>query len=133
MQFSVKISDTNNPFYVAAKRHGQMMGIALPHLLAYEQPTLFKIVHGSAGSVWLEDRQGKSYKTHYGNSNRYNVASSYMKGYGRSVNKIDMENNIISFDYHLFASNNNEKVDCHIISSKDVLKTMEEDGSIFIE
>lgn len=129
MKFTFKIQDTNSPFYKACRDNGQSMGMAIPYLLSSDA-SLFKMVNTEAGSV-LEDLKGKTYKTHFGNGKRFNVAPSYMKGHGRSINVIGLESFIRSFDYHLFAHQNGDEIVCDVLSSKDVYNKTVENGDIF--
>ena len=131
MQFSIQIKDTTSPFYQACKNHGQTMGVAVPYLIATES-SLFKVVHTS-NSMFLEDNLGKTYKTHFGNGKKFNVAPSYMKGHGRSVNKAQLEEAVSGFDYHLFSHQQGDSIVCNILSSKSVMAALEEDGSLYIE
>ena len=131
MQFSINIQETHSPFYKACKQHGQGMGLALPYLLAQDQP-LFKVVH-TESSMFVEDSKGKSYKTHFGNGKKFNVCPSFMIGHGRSINKAMLQQSIYEYDYHLFAHLAGDTVICNVLSSKDVVVTATEDGVLWIE
>lgn len=131
MKFSIKIENTNDPFYKACRQHGQAMGIAVPYLLS-SKDSPFKIVH-TESSMYLEDTFGKKYKTHYGDGKQYNVAPSYMRGHGRQVNPVMMKKEIVGWDFHIFTSAKANTLECEVVSSKEVERSVFEDGRFMLE
>ena len=124
MRFAISIKDTNNIFYKVCKQHGQAMGMAVPFVLAQEN--VFSVVFSEDGKVILEDKRQKKYKTHYNEKgDKYNVAPSWQKGFGRKFDLSCAKAHIMEVDYHIFSKLLGDSLQCIILSSKEVAEQMD--------